>query len=140
MVRHRLSCAYEQQRANGPLLSATEPEGLARSNDLQGPESSELHRTPPNNPRQTPREYRCAALTVHPSASGARGRDGVDLQRTGHSYLHSVVPWIVMLVALAVRGGRAGFGARAAGQRSMPRFTVSFVGLWLACWACLVAI
>jgi hypothetical protein len=65
---------------------------------------------------------------------------GAVLQRTGHSYLHSVVPWIVMLVALAVGGFLWALGQAVAGQRSLPRFTVSFAGLWLACSACLVAI
>ncbi|MFZ0091555.1 MAG: hypothetical protein WAL63_18760 [Solirubrobacteraceae bacterium] len=65
---------------------------------------------------------------------------GAELQRTGHSYLHSVVPWIVMLVAVTVGGFLLALGRAVAGQRSLPRLTVSVVGLWLACSACLVAI
>jgi hypothetical protein len=65
---------------------------------------------------------------------------GAELQRTGHSYLHSVVPWIVALVAWVVGRFLWAAGRAFAGQRSRSRFTVSFVGLWLACWACLVAI
>jgi hypothetical protein len=65
---------------------------------------------------------------------------GAELQRTGHSYLHSVVPWIVALVALVVGGFLWAAGRAFAGQRSPSRFAVSFVGLWLACGACLVAI
>ena len=37
---------------------------------------------------------------------------GIELQRTGHSYLHSIVPWIIVLIALAV-----GLFLRALGQR-----------------------
>ena len=62
------------------------------------------------------------------------------LERTGHSYLHSLVPWLVMLVAFAVGGFLWALGRAVAGQRSMPRYTVSLIGLWLACSACLVAI
>ena len=65
---------------------------------------------------------------------------GAELQRTGHSYLHSVVPWIVGLVALAVGGFLWSLGRAMAGQRSLPRFTVSFLGLWAACAVSLVAI
>jgi hypothetical protein len=64
----------------------------------------------------------------------------VELRRTGHSYLHSVVPWIVLLVALAVGGLLRALGRALAGHKSLPRFTVSFLGLWLTCSACLVAI
>lgn len=65
---------------------------------------------------------------------------GAQLQRSGHSYLHSVVPWIVLLVALACGGFLAALGRAVAGHRSMPRFCASLLGLWLACAACLVAI
>ena len=83
-----------------------------------------------------------AALAVHQLryylAYGSAA--GAVLQRTGHSYLHSVVPWIVMLVALAIGGFLWALGRAMVGQTSLGRFTVSFVGLWLACSACLVAI
>jgi hypothetical protein len=65
---------------------------------------------------------------------------GAELHRTGHSYLHSVVPWIVMLVGLAAGAFLWALGRALAGQRSLPRYTASFVALWLACAACLVAI
>ncbi len=65
---------------------------------------------------------------------------GAVLERTGHSYLHSVVPWIVMGVALAAGGFVWAVGRAVAGQRSVARFTVSFAGLWVVCAACLVAI
>jgi hypothetical protein len=62
------------------------------------------------------------------------------LQRTGHSYLHSVVPWIVLLVALTVGGFLWALGRAMAGQTSLSRYTLSFLGLWAACAAALVAI
>ncbi len=65
---------------------------------------------------------------------------GAMLQRTGHSYLHSVVPWIVLLVALAIGGFLGALGRAVAGQRSPRRYATSLLGLWLACAACLIAI
>ncbi len=65
---------------------------------------------------------------------------GAVLARTGHSYLHSLVPWIVLLAALAIGGFLGALGRAVAGQRSRPRFTLSLVGLWLTCSACLVVI
>jgi hypothetical protein len=65
---------------------------------------------------------------------------GAVLARTGHSYLHSVVPWIAVGVALAAGGFMWALGRAVAGQRSVARFTISFVGLWVVCSACLVAI
>ena len=68
------------------------------------------------------------------------GRAGAELQRTGHSYLHSLVPWIVLLVALAVGGFVRALGRALAGRTSASAYSVSFAGLWLACSACLLAI
>lgn len=68
------------------------------------------------------------------------GSAGVELQRTGHSYLHSLVPWIVLLIALAAGVFLCALGRAFAGQRSLPRYTVSFAALWLICSACLVAV
>ena len=65
---------------------------------------------------------------------------GVELQRTGHSYLHSVVPWLVLLLALAVGGFLRGLGRAFAGQTSRARFTMSLTAMWLACSAALVTI
>lgn len=62
------------------------------------------------------------------------------LERTGHSYLHSVVPWIVGLVAVAVGRFLWTLGRAATGRRSASRYAASLVGLWLACSVCLVAI
>jgi hypothetical protein len=66
-------------------------------------------------------------------------RAGVELAAQGHSYLHSVVPWIVLLIALAVGTFLLALG-RALGGGSLPRYTLSFAALWLLCAACLVAV
>jgi hypothetical protein len=83
-----------------------------------------------------------AALAVHQLryllAFG--GGASVALARQGHSYLHSVVPWIVLLIGVAVGAFLGGLGRAMAGQRSAPRFTLSFTALWFVCTACLVAI
>ena len=83
-----------------------------------------------------------AALAVHQLryllAYGSAA--GVELQRQGHSYLHSVVPWIVLVVALAVGGFLRALGRAFSGQTSLSRFSLSFTALWLACTAALVAI
>ena len=68
------------------------------------------------------------------------GSAGVELARQGHSYLHSVVPWIVLLIGLAVGGFLLALGRALAGQRSVPRYTLSLVGLWVVCSVSLVAI
>jgi hypothetical protein len=68
------------------------------------------------------------------------GAAGAVLKSTGHSYLHSVVPWIVLLVALAVGGFLWRLGRAVARQRTVPRYTFSLAGLWLVCSASLVAI
>ena len=68
------------------------------------------------------------------------GRAGVVLQAQGHSYLHSVVPWIMLLVALWVGVFLQALGRAFHGHSSLPRYTASFLGLWLACSAALVAI
>jgi hypothetical protein len=68
------------------------------------------------------------------------GAAGGELQRQGHSYLHSLVPWVVVALALAVGGFLSALGRAMAGQKSLPRFSLSFVALWLTCASCLVAI
>ena len=65
---------------------------------------------------------------------------GIELQRQGHSYLHSLAPWIVVLVALAIGTFLCALGRAFSGQRSLPRYTVSFAALWLICSTCLVGI
>jgi len=67
-------------------------------------------------------------------------RAGVELAVQGHSYLHSVVPWLVLLIALAVGTFVLALGRALNGGGSVPRYTVSFAALWLLCAGCLVAI
>ena len=83
-----------------------------------------------------------AALAVHELryllAYGPNAQ--LELQRTGHSYLHSVVPWLVLVVALAAGGFLRALGRAFTGQTSATRVTASFATLWLACSAALVLI
>ena len=83
-----------------------------------------------------------AAFAVHQLrywlAFGSKA--GIELQRTGHSYLHSVVPWLVLLLALAVGGFLRALGRAFAGHTSPARFTLSLTAMWLVCSAALVAI
>lgn len=83
-----------------------------------------------------------AALVVHELrfVLAFGGQAGVELQRQGHSYLHSLVPWIVLLLGVSVGGFLAALGRALAGQRSLPRYTLSLAGLWLVCSFALVAI
>ncbi|MHB8692172.1 MAG: hypothetical protein ACYDHH_13085 [Solirubrobacteraceae bacterium] len=68
------------------------------------------------------------------------GHAGVELQRQGHAYLHSLVPWIALGIALVAGAFVRALGRAFGGRCSLPRYTVSFAMLWLACSACLVAI
>lgn len=68
------------------------------------------------------------------------GRAGAELQAQGHSYLHSVVPWLVLLIALCLGVFLRALGRALGGEPSLPRYTVSFAALWLLCAAGLVAI
>jgi hypothetical protein len=68
------------------------------------------------------------------------GKAGIVLARTGHSYLHSLVPWIVLVVALVVGGFLRSLGRALAGHTSLPRYSVSLAGMWLVCSLSLVAI
>jgi hypothetical protein len=65
---------------------------------------------------------------------------GAELRETGHSYLHSVVPWIMLLVGLSVGTFLWSLGQSAAGKRSASRRGHSFLNLWLVCASCLLAI
>jgi hypothetical protein len=67
-------------------------------------------------------------------------RAGLMLQKQGHSYLHSVVPWIVLLIAVSAGIVLRALGRACTGRGSLPRYTLSFTALWLLCAACLVAI
>jgi len=83
-----------------------------------------------------------AAFAVHQLrywlAYGNRAEAALAAQ--GHSYLHSVVPWIVLLIAFAVGTFLVALGRALGGGGSVPRYTLSFAALWLLCAACLVAI
>lgn len=83
-----------------------------------------------------------AAFAVHQLrywlAYGSRA--GAELRDQGHSYLHSVVPWIVLLIALSIGAFLRALGRAFGGQRSRSGYTLSFTTLWLLCAASLVAI
>jgi hypothetical protein len=68
------------------------------------------------------------------------GGAGAELQRSGHSYLHSVVPWLVALLALLAGWFLRALGRAFSGERSVVRYSLSFAGLWMACSAALIAI
>jgi hypothetical protein len=76
----------------------------------------------------------------------AFGRDaGEQLQATGHSYLHSIVPWLVLLLGVAAglflwAFGRALAGRRLVSNRATADNASAFVKLWLVCSLCLLAI
>ena len=66
---------------------------------------------------------------------------GAELGKTGHSYLHSVVPWIVALLGLATGLFLRAFGQAVGGKRRFTRTrTASFLTLWAACTFALVVI
>jgi hypothetical protein len=65
---------------------------------------------------------------------------GIELQRTGHSYLHSLVPWLVAALAIAVGVFLQALGRAFAGHTSAKRYGATLVGLWLTCSAALLAI
>jgi hypothetical protein len=83
-----------------------------------------------------------AAIAVHQLrywlAFGSNA--GIELQRQGHSYLHSVAPWIVVALAWAVGAFLSALGRAMHGQTSVPRYGLSLVALWAICAASLVAI
>jgi hypothetical protein len=68
------------------------------------------------------------------------GAASVELARQGHSYLHSLVPWIVLVLGLAAGAFVSALGRAMTGQRSLPRFGLCLLALWLTCSSCLVAI
>jgi hypothetical protein len=68
------------------------------------------------------------------------GNAGVELRAQGHSYLHSVVPWIVMLAAVAASIFVRAAGRALSGEPTPARRTLSFAALWLLCSVMLVAI
>ncbi|HTX32666.1 MAG TPA: hypothetical protein VMD09_14885 [Solirubrobacteraceae bacterium] len=68
------------------------------------------------------------------------GHAGAILQGQGHSYLHSVAPWLALLLALGVGIFLRALGRAFTGQSSPSRYTLSFAALWLLCAASLVII
>jgi hypothetical protein len=83
-----------------------------------------------------------AAIAVHQLrywlAFGSNA--GIELQRQGHSYLHSVAPWIVVALAWAAGAFLSALGRAMHGQTSVPRYGLSMVALWAICATSLVAI
>ena len=63
-----------------------------------------------------------------------------ELARQGHAYLHSLVPWIVLALGMAVGAFLWALGRALGGQRSVPRYALSLLALWLVCTVCLLAI
>jgi hypothetical protein len=83
-----------------------------------------------------------AAIAVHQLrywlafGSGA----GAELQRQGHSYLHSLAPWIVVALTWAAGVFLSALGRAMNGQTSAPRYSLSLAVLWMVCATSLVAI
>jgi hypothetical protein len=63
-----------------------------------------------------------------------------ELQRQGHSYLHSVVPWLILAIGLGAGAFLSSLGRALSGQTTVPRYGLSLIGLWMSCVACLLAI
>jgi hypothetical protein len=101
-------------------------------------------------PQRSLSSRRLAPLALMPTAAFAvhqlrywlafGGRAAAQLEAQGHAYLHSLAPWIVMLLAIGAGIFLRALGRALRGWSSLRRYTVSFVGLWLLCSACLVAI
>ena len=68
------------------------------------------------------------------------GGAGAELRETGHSYLHSIVPWLVALIAFSAGGFLVSLGRAFTRHTNTRRFTLSFSGLWVACSAALIGI
>jgi hypothetical protein len=83
-----------------------------------------------------------AALAVHQLrfllAYG--GDAGAMLAREGHSYLHSVAPWIVALLGVAAGTFLWTLGRTLARHTTIRRYSLSLAALWGICTACLLAI
>ncbi len=68
------------------------------------------------------------------------GHAGAVLRRQGHSYLHSMAPWIVLALAVAAGLFLWAVGRALSGNRSPTRYAASFTVLWIACSITLIAI
>ncbi len=62
------------------------------------------------------------------------------LSRQGHAYLHSLGPWIGLLLAGTVGGFLWSLGRAFAGHRSPSRYGISLGALWAICVLCLLGI
>jgi hypothetical protein len=69
-----------------------------------------------------------------------QGAAGAELQRTGHAYMHSVLPWVVALVGLCAGAFLTALGRALGGRRSLPTYAISFVVLWLICATALIGL
>jgi hypothetical protein len=65
---------------------------------------------------------------------------GAELAREGHAYLHSLVPWIVLALAVTAGAFLRSLGRAFAGHRSPVRYTISLTLLWGLCAAGLILI
>jgi hypothetical protein len=65
---------------------------------------------------------------------------GAELTREGHSYLNSLVPWIVALIGVAAGGFLWTLGRALAGHTTVRRYSLSLAALWATCSVCLLAI
>lgn len=68
------------------------------------------------------------------------GHAGAVLAQTGHSYLSSVAPWIVLPVALAAGAFLRAIGRAFGGHTTARRYSLSLAGLWVACTLTLLAV
>jgi hypothetical protein len=68
------------------------------------------------------------------------GHAGAILRAQGHSYLHSVAPWLALLLAVALGIFLRALGHSFRGHSAPSRYTVSFGALWLLCAASLVLV
>ena len=62
------------------------------------------------------------------------------LARQGHSYLHSVVPWVVLALGAALGAFLCAVGRAMGGRRSLSRYTLSLTALWTLCSIALLSI
>lgn len=65
---------------------------------------------------------------------------GIVLERTGHSYLHSLTPWLVFALAIAAGVFLRGLGRALSGHTSPRGYSISLIALWLVCSGALIAI
>jgi hypothetical protein len=68
------------------------------------------------------------------------GNAGAALQQSGHSYLHSVVPWLIGLIGLSVGRFLHAVGQAFSGHCSLKRYSISFLAMWLACAGALLTL